>query len=57
MDAKQILASASNEVTTLIENILSIEREYQYYQNIDGKLEQDIVDRILKAVEREVREE
>lgn len=52
MSAKDILQEASREVRDLIESVLEIEMEGKNYKNLPQDVEQDIVDRLIKLIDR-----
>lgn len=54
---KQILESASPKARKVVNEILSIEHEYQSYRNIGaaGSVEKEIAARIKQLIEREVK--
>tara|TARA_R110002012_G_scaffold199146_5_gene368230 strand:- start:7865 stop:8056 length:192 start_codon:yes stop_codon:yes gene_type:complete len=54
---KQILEAASPKARKVVNEILSIEHEYQSYRNIGaaGSVEKEISARIKQLIEREVK--
>lgn len=57
-DPKEVLSTTTPQVRKLIEEILKLEREYQNYQNLSQlkDKENELCDRIVKLIEREIKE-
>lgn len=53
-----ILNSTTPQIKKLIEQLLMIEKDYQYIQNIESNrsLEKEISDKIKKLIEKEICE-
>lgn len=52
---KDILQETSPQIKNLIDNILKIEKEYQYYQNLDNLKDKknELCNRIVRVIEQE----
>jgi hypothetical protein len=53
MEPEKILSSASPDVAKLVEQVLEIERDYQYHKNLDENraLVREVSDKIAKLFE------
>jgi len=57
MTPDEIIKATTPQVTSLIEKILQVEREYQHFQNIESsrQLETEICNKLSKLIDEEVR--
>lgn len=53
-----ILASTTEQIQSIIDKILKIEKEYEYIQNIESNssVEKEISERILAIFDKEINE-
>ena len=52
---KEILSGTTPQIRSIIEQVLKNEREYQHFRKLSSTQENDICNRIISLVEKEVK--